>query len=202
MERVDTIKYLGVRIHSKLRWSDHITDVATKANRILNFLRRSMFGCSISAKHWAYSTLVRPRLEYCAPVWSPYQLKDCDRLERYQGRAARWMSGQWDPVARKWSKFYDKICHELHMSTLQQRRLFLISCQVYKLIHKLDCIPFSKYLGFTRAVCTRSHNLCWVFSPALDTLFLVNCPLYHVVAAPSLFTFKSKLRNVLYAHVA
>ena len=22
-------------------------------------------------------------------------------------------------------------------------------------LHKLDCIPFSKYLGFTRAACTR-----------------------------------------------
>ena len=117
------------------------------------------------------------------------------------------MSGQWDPVARKWSKSYDEICHELHMPTLQQKRLFLIFCKVYKLIHKLDCIPFSKYVGFTRAVCTRSHNLCWVVSPALmflDTLFFVNSPfhIYPVVAAPSLFSFKSKLRNFLYAHVA
>ena len=46
VEWVDTFKYLGVRIHPKLRWSDHITDVATKANRILNLLRRSMYGCS------------------------------------------------------------------------------------------------------------------------------------------------------------
>ena len=75
--------------------------------------------------------LVRPQLEYCAPVWSPHQLKDCDRLERVQRRAARRMSGQWDPVARRWSKSYE-VCHKLHMPTLQQRRLFLIPCQVYK----------------------------------------------------------------------
>ena len=70
VEWVDTFKYLGVRIHPKLRWSDHITDVATKANRILNLLRRSMYGCSRSAKHRAYSALVRPHLEYCPSMES------------------------------------------------------------------------------------------------------------------------------------
>ena len=84
VEWVDTFKYLGVRIHPRLRWSDHIKNVATKANRILNLLRQSVYGCSRSAKHRAYSALVRPHLEYCAPVWSLHQLKDCDRLERVQ----------------------------------------------------------------------------------------------------------------------
>ena len=57
-------------------------------------------------------------------AWSPHQLKYCDRLERVHWRAARWMSGQWDPVARKWSKSYDEICHELHMPTLNRGDCF------------------------------------------------------------------------------
>ena len=85
VEWVDTFMYLGVTIHPKLRWSDHITDVATKANGILNLLRRSMYGCSRSSKYQAYSALVRPHLEYCAPIWSPHQLNDCDRLEGFSG---------------------------------------------------------------------------------------------------------------------
>ncbi len=59
-------------------------------------------------------------------------MKDSEKLEKVQRRAARWIDGRWDPVSKKWSKSYEEICHELHMPTLHRRRLFLICCQVYK----------------------------------------------------------------------
>ena len=117
VECVDTFKYLGVRIHPKLRWSDHITDVATKANRILNLLNNQ---CMVAAEVQSIKRILLLLGHiWNTAVWSPHQLKDCDRLERVQWRAARWMSGQWDPVARKWSKSYDATCQEFHMPILQ-----------------------------------------------------------------------------------
>ena len=44
------VRYLGVYINSKLTWSDHCKVTASKASRILNVLRRTMFGCSAHAK--------------------------------------------------------------------------------------------------------------------------------------------------------
>jgi len=38
-----------------------------------------------------YTTLVRPQLEFCAPVWNPYMVKDCEKLEKVQWRVARWI---------------------------------------------------------------------------------------------------------------
>jgi len=38
-----------------------------------------------------YTTLVRPQLEFCAPAWNPYVVKDCEKLEEVQWRAARWI---------------------------------------------------------------------------------------------------------------
>ena len=84
LEWVDTYKYLGVKIQNKLSWGEHIQEVSNKATRVLNVLRRSMFGCHHEAKKRAYMALVRPHLEYCSPVWSPHQHKLTDALEKYR----------------------------------------------------------------------------------------------------------------------
>ena len=45
LENVDNIKYLGVTITYDLRWNTHISNIYTKANRTLGFLRRTLFSC-------------------------------------------------------------------------------------------------------------------------------------------------------------
>ena len=42
LENVDSIKYLGVTITHDLRWNTNISNICTKANRTLGFLRRSL----------------------------------------------------------------------------------------------------------------------------------------------------------------
>ena len=42
LENVESIKYLGVTITSDLRWNTHVSNVCTKANRTLGFLRRNL----------------------------------------------------------------------------------------------------------------------------------------------------------------
>ena len=41
LENVESIKYLGVTITNDLKWNTHISNVCTKANRTLGFLRRN-----------------------------------------------------------------------------------------------------------------------------------------------------------------
>ena len=69
LEWINSFKYLGVRIDSKLKWGEHI-EVTAKANRAMNLLSRTMYGCTKNANKGAYTALVRPHLEYCAPVWN------------------------------------------------------------------------------------------------------------------------------------
>ena len=45
LENVESIKYLGVTITKDLKWNTHISNVCTKANRTLGFLRRNLFSC-------------------------------------------------------------------------------------------------------------------------------------------------------------
>ena len=71
LENVDSIKYLGVTITRELRWNTHISNMCTKANRTLGFLRRNLYQCPHDVKEEAYRGLVRPILEYGSCVWDP-----------------------------------------------------------------------------------------------------------------------------------
>ena len=70
-ENVESIKYLGVTITNDLRWNTHVSNICTKANRTLGFLRRNLYACPQAVKEAAYNGLVRPVLEYSGSVWDP-----------------------------------------------------------------------------------------------------------------------------------
>ena len=68
LENVESIKYLGVTITDDLKWNTHISNVCTKANRTLGFLRRNLYSCPPDVKEAAYKGLARPVLEYGSSV--------------------------------------------------------------------------------------------------------------------------------------
>ena len=54
LENVDNIKYLGLTITNDLKWNTHISNICTKANRTLGFLRRTLFSCPKNVKEAAW----------------------------------------------------------------------------------------------------------------------------------------------------
>ena len=133
VEWVDTFKYLGVKIHSKLNWGEHVKDVASRASRVLNLLRRTMHGCHKDAKMKTFTALVRPHLEYCAPVWAPYQERASSVLR----------SGTEIPSN---GQNHSDCRREIGWQTLAQRRDILSCCQIYKMVNHLDCLVFEDCL--------------------------------------------------------
>ena len=53
-------------------WGQHISYISSKATKTLGFLHRNVAFAPKSTEEGAYKTLVRPKLEYAAPIWSPY----------------------------------------------------------------------------------------------------------------------------------
>ena len=47
----------------------------------LGMMKRSYKYLSNDSFLFLYETYIRPHLEYCAPIWSPYLEKDIDTLE-------------------------------------------------------------------------------------------------------------------------
>ena len=51
----------------------HINNVTSKATKTLGFLRRNLTLA-------AYKALVRPQLEYAAPIWNPHHQTEINRI--------------------------------------------------------------------------------------------------------------------------
>ena len=111
-------KYLGVNITHNLNWNQHCDEVCSKANSTLGLLRRVLSDRFTDVKSKAYTTLMRPQLEYACFVWNPYTKRKIPQTELVQHRAARF-------VLRDYSNFshVTPMLKQLGWDTLVQSRL-------------------------------------------------------------------------------
>ena len=93
LEVVSCARYLGVDISNDLSWKSHVTRVSNTANKSPGFRRRNLKAKNSQLRERAYKAIVRPQLEYAAPVWDPHHQDDQDilKIEMVQRRAARWV---------------------------------------------------------------------------------------------------------------
>jgi hypothetical protein len=68
-----------------LSWATHISNISAKANRTISFLRRNIHSCPKVVKAAAYTTLVRPSIEYASTVWDPYTKNQTMQLDSIHG---------------------------------------------------------------------------------------------------------------------
>ena len=77
-------KRIDISISDNMDWGH------TKAIKTLSLLSRNLAFAHKSTKEVAYKTLVLPKLEYAAPIWSPYSNLRINQVEKVQRTAARW----------------------------------------------------------------------------------------------------------------
>ncbi|XP_037555539.1 uncharacterized protein LOC119432448, partial [Dermacentor silvarum] len=130
IEKVSTVKYLGVHISSDLTWHQHIDHISSKASKTLGFVRRHLYSANQATKVLAYITLVRPQLEYAAIIWNPDQEYLNNKLESLQNKAARF-------VMKKYSRYYSvtDMKLSLNLCMLKKRRLVALLSHFHRLYH-------------------------------------------------------------------
>ena len=154
LENVESIKYLGVTITSDLRWNTHISNVCTKANRTLGFLRRNLYSCPQEVKEAAYKGLVRPVLDYGSSVWDPPGVVLQEELESVQKRAARFVTGNYNYETGSMTG----ILGQLKWESLKKRRKDNRLIFLYKGLKGKASVPTDDLIPKTR----RCRNL-WQF---------------------------------------
>ena len=137
LEKVESIKYLGVTITNKLSWNSHIRNVCNKANRTLGLLKRNLSKCTKDVKMQAYKGLVRPILEYSSSIWDPYTAILQDKLEATQKRAARFITNNYEYTPGSMTNILDS----LDLPTLKDRRTQSRLILFYKGLQNMANIP-------------------------------------------------------------
>ena len=156
LENVESIKYLGVTITSDLRWNTHVSNVCTKANRILGFLRRNLYSCPQQVKKAAYKGLVRPDLDYGSLVWDPPGVVLQEELESVQKRAARFVTGNYNYETGSMTGILGQLKWESLKERRKDNRLILL----YKGLKGKASIPTDDLIPKTRC-CRNQHSMAF-----------------------------------------
>lgn len=143
-----TIKNLGVNFDSTMTMSDQVTSICQSANFHIRNLSRIRMYIDQNSCHAAVRALITSRLDYANSLLFGISLKDCNRLQRIQNRAAKliFRASKYDHVT--------PLINELHWLSVQNRITFKLLTLVYKSI--TDSAPI--YL--TELIHTRQPELC------------------------------------------
>ncbi len=165
-----------------------IQNICSKARKLLGLLYGRYYKCSDQVTLLQlYISLVRPHLEYAAPVWDPHLQRDIQLLERTQKFACRMSSKTWDAG-------YGEL-------------LFLKMCTVFKIVRNLCYFPPDFFS--TRESRTYTHRSYLLTQPFARTnsyfySFVPNSVLQWnslpepIISKPSLPAFKHSLLHHLY----
>ncbi|KDR24007.1 hypothetical protein L798_07949 [Zootermopsis nevadensis] len=113
---VSSCKYLGILLSSDLSWADQVYYMVKKAWKALHFTMRVLKKGNSNTKSLAYTSLVRPILEYGAACWDPYREGQINELEQVQKKACKFA------YHRSYSNW----------ETLAQRRKIACICALFK----------------------------------------------------------------------
>ena len=141
LKSTNTAKYLGIHIDSTLKWNTHINKTAQRANTTSTFLHRNIRTCPRKIKHLAYTTLLRPILEYASIIWDPHTDSNTLKLETVQRRSARRIMQNYNRHAS-----ITTMLQHLDLPTLQQRRRHSKTIMLYRIRHQLANIPTTTYI--------------------------------------------------------
>ena len=149
---VNRICDLGISYDDKLCFRDHIGNITSKAYQRIYLIFRCFVSRNIDLLKRAFTTYIRPLLEYCTPLWSPYLIKDVEKIENVQRYfTRRLLSSDMDYTGR---------LKLLGLDSLELRRLKFDLKLYYQIINgliNLNCSKFFQILPVTHE--TRSHKL-------------------------------------------
>ena len=150
----NSVKDLGITCNFKLQFDVYIQKNCFKSPPMVNLIVRPFVSSDVHILVRAFSTYVRPILEYCTPIWSPNLLKDINKIEGVQ----RYFTRRLFPD-KQYS--YAERLVLTNLDTLESRRIKsdIIMCFIKIINNLLDIDPSIFFKFLPNPHNTRGHSL-------------------------------------------
>ena len=203
IEVVPTINFLGLTIDNRLSWKPHVDNICRIISRNIGVINKVKFYFPTSTLLMLYSTLILPYLNYGIIAWGNTHSTYLDRILLLQKKALRvicnvsWRSHTDELFfENNILKIHDLYFHHLgqFMYKLNNNSLPLVFDAMFhtnKTIHKYPTRQSNEFhLPLTRTIFAQS-----VFTSTGPKFW--NSLNHNIIGAPSLNTFKAKLKKFL-----
>ena len=131
LEKVNSVKCLGVDIDEYLTWDNHMLSIRKKVTRNLGVLRRVKPFLKTENLIVIYRSIIEPYFTYCCIVWDSISETQIANLQKLQNRAARIITG-----ASYLQRSSDVLC-ELGWMTLEAMRKRQKAILMFKILNGL-----------------------------------------------------------------
>ena len=155
LDVVEVEKDLGVMISHDLKSSNQCLKAYASANKILGMINRTIENKNSNIMLNLYKSLVRPHMEYCTAVWSPYYVKDKELIEKIQHRFTKMI------IEVKHLSYADRL-KKLGLWSLEERRNRSDLIEVYKMLHGSTSISYKNFFEIASDKRTRGHSMTLV----------------------------------------
>ena len=129
IEEVSSHTYLGVVISNSLKWTAHVSDVASKARKKLSLMLPLKYKLDRKSLEIMYNSFVRSSMDYASVVWGGTYQSDLDKLEKINIDAMRIVTGATAKSNR--DALYEDTCWQ----TITERIDTANVCMVFKILH-------------------------------------------------------------------
>ena len=147
-----SVNDLGILIEPNLKFNDHIQNIIVKSKQRASLIHRSFLSNDIHILTRAFTTYVRPLLEYASPAWSPSQLTQISAIESVQRHFTKRLHGLQNLS-------YGERLNKLKLKSLEHRRLIVDLITCYNTIYNNITITTENFLKFSPTLNLRGHSL-------------------------------------------
>ncbi len=130
MPRTETYTCLGVKLDERLTCmgKTYIDEIYAKVWAGIGVMRKMKPFVPLETLKLTYNALVQPYFNYCSPLWDNCRIGLRDKLQKFQNRAARVITGStYD------TRSVDHVLNMLGWETLDQKRNYTKSILMYKI---------------------------------------------------------------------